>query len=242
MLESIFRRLSGSDTNTTSIDPYTNTPVLDRIKGKKHKRGSLHLNTGTGVSTIPSAIPSSPVSLSAFSTSSRSPNRVGPSNVAWLNDDRVVEPRFPAQVAVGVYSHPHIFPMGRSVSSPPTSPSYTENILDAIPAIFLPQSTHPLRSHSYYSRSTHSLRLDLRHNYEYDGYPPVKQLSPIAEQDYFSPEALRRSKPLPMSSSSSSDNGNDASLRTPSGSQYSGHTITRTPLTLLRPAETDTNV
>ena len=119
--------------------------------------------------------------------------------------------RMPSQTQLHAYARSDaLIPIGRSVSSPspPTSHGTT------------PSSKWNLRLNT----STHSLRLDSNLNpsagvyymsagvgstdlfgYAYN-YPLAKQLSPIAEQDYFSPESLRRSIPLP-SAGNSSGNG-----------------------------------
>lgn len=75
-------------------------------------------------------------------------------------------------------------------------------------------------------------------------YPMVKQLSPIAEQDYISPDSLKRTRSLPPSGSASRA-GSDKDLRTSavsggsllthSGSPIGSHTseITREYLVAL---------
>jgi hypothetical protein len=72
-------------------------------------------------------------------------------------------------------------------------------------------------THSTFS-STHSLRFDPRYypGAVDDGFSPpmIKPLSPIAEQDYFSPE--RQSLPLPPEDATISQ------ISSPTGSQYSG--------------------
>ena len=115
--------------------------------------------------------------------------------------------RMPSQTNIRAHAPIQI---GRSVSSPSPSTSHTTN----------PSSKWNLRLNT----STHSLRLDPHYNpnlntnmnfsssrmynlgpgpsstdlfgYAYN-YPLAKQLSPIAEQDYFSPESLKRSILLP---------------------------------------------
>ncbi|KAF9011854.1 hypothetical protein BDQ17DRAFT_1387422 [Cyathus striatus] len=103
----------------------------------------------------------------------------------------------------------HVFPISRSVSSPPTSPPYHSPLssLSGPSPDETPSSKWGLRLHTSninFSQSTQSLRLDARpHSYTTDvfgnayGYPLAKQLSPIAEQDYISPDSARNSKGLP---------------------------------------------
>jgi hypothetical protein len=125
--------------------------------------------------------------------------------------------RMPSKTQVYAGAHtPTIIPIGRSVSSPIPS---TNNSSDAVSST-LASPKWNLRLNT----STHSLRLDSSTNphprpsayastgaypiitgsstdlfgYAYN-YPLAKQLSPIAEQDYISPESLRRSLPLPGS-------------------------------------------
>ena len=77
-------------------------------------------------------------------------------------------------------------------------------------------NTPGIYAHSTFS-STHSLRLDSRYNFGADDgtfIPVVKQLSPIAEQEYFSPE--QQTLPLPAEDVTPSQN------TTPTESQHSG--------------------
>lgn len=221
MLDLLFRRSSKADTTADSPTP---EPVISKPKGKQ---GVLHLNTGIGTGNTVSA------PISVFSNSS--PNRTGPPNVAWLDhdDDAAVTSQshshLTRQMAVRVHSRAHIHPIGRSASSPPMPTTYSSTIAAS-------KSNARLHSNAAYSRSTHSLRLDPRQYtydespaYGYSGYPLVKQLSPIAEQDYFSPEGLRRSNPLPPSEHDAAESISYSRRSvTPNGSQSSD--ITRTCL------------
>jgi hypothetical protein len=125
--------------------------------------------------------------------------------------------RMSSQTYLHAHARTHApIPIGRSVSSPspPNTPSSKWNLR-------LNTSTHSLRldsdpnqhprvfTGSVYYINAGASSTDL---FGYtNNYPLVKQLSPIAEQDYFSPESLRRSIPLP---SVEHDNGPDNSLIT----------------------------
>lgn len=185
-------------------------PVTAGPKKNRNKK-DLHLEPTPISPPIPH---SSPQPLTGFDDASGawgysqpSPTRVGPSHVAWLNSSRSFDeeksmPRFETAppAVVRLEPQPHVHPMGRSISLPPMSSSLSE----------ANDSTRwglKLRTNEEFSQSTQSLRLDPRplsyirdvYGSAYD-YPLAKQLSPIAEQDYFSPESLRRTKPLPKAS------------------------------------------
>lgn len=227
-------------------------PVTQKSKWKGRE---LQLVTGSISPPIPRP---SPHSLTGFDVADYrsqwhypyppSPNRAGPSNVAWINSSDSVDDEaatFPAPPAViRLPSQSHIHPIGRSVSSPPTSPIYSSSSSSSVSSSFSgapsPKWNLKLNTRPEFSQSTHSLRLDSRpystggtdvYGYAYN-YPLAKQLSPIAEQDYFSPDSLRKTKPLP---GCSGHNGSTPSVAysisattnpSPGGSQNSE--ITRT--------------
>ncbi|TFK31367.1 hypothetical protein BDQ12DRAFT_729619 [Crucibulum laeve] len=131
----------------------------------------------------------------------------------------------PAVIRVdSVSSQSHVHPIGRSVSLPQTAtpsfnPSSSQSQISSAASASASDLTTPstrwgLRLHTTpgFTQSTHSLRLDSRpmtYSYSMDpygnayNYPMAKQLSPIAEQDYFSPDSLRHSNPLPGEGSGS---------------------------------------
>lgn len=170
-----------------------------------------------------------------------SPSRAGPSQVAWLRQTEAAD----EEMALPVLTPPapvrlnpsHIHPISRSVSSPPTSPSYETSSSSSLTAS--PQSGKQwnLRLHTNptFSQSTQSLGLEAR-SYSSDlfgyvySYPLVKQLSPIAEQDYFSPDSLRRTKPLPGGSDHNASPSISYSHTNPSPSGSHNSEITRTCL------------
>lgn len=193
----------------------TASPTLDSLPlpvtaMPKRNRKNLHLQSTPISPPIPF---SQSQSLTGFDDASGvwgysppSPTRAGPSNVAWLNSSRSFDeeknmPRFentlPAVVRLD--SQPHVHPMGRSISLP-LMPSLPEDVNES------GRWGLKLHTNEEFSQSTQSLRLEPRplsytdvYGSAYD-YPLAKQLSPIAEQDYFSPESLCHAKPLPHAS------------------------------------------
>jgi hypothetical protein len=160
----------------------------------KDKLRALHLRTGGVVPPNETPTIFDSRNRSSSDAGSEHSSRSGPSHVAWISDNYVPNMSLEAPI------------IGRSASSPQSRPSsaFTANRLAKL-------YIQPL------SRSTHSLRLDSRSAWgPEDSYyfPGIKPLSPIAEQDYFSPE--RRSLPLPVEQASQAS--------TPNGSQYSGIT------------------
>ena len=173
-----------------------------------------------------------PSSVAWFSSGARTQTHTPPEPEADVSDHRGHDDELPQQPEIPVaipglappavirmpsYTHLHTYvhshapiPIGRSVSSPspPTSHSTTPSKWN----LRLNTSTHSLRldpnlnpSAGMYYMNAGSSSTDL-FGYAYN-YPLAKQLSPIAEQDYFSPESLRRSIPLP-SVGSNSGSGN----------------------------------
>ncbi|GLB39828.1 hypothetical protein LshimejAT787_0703380 [Lyophyllum shimeji] len=227
-------RSSSADSQTDDAEaPGLPLPVVAEQSTSKWKGRDLQL---VGTSAISHPIPrSSPLSLTGFDApdhrgpwqypypnSLPGPARAGPSNVAWISstedEDDGDEKAFPVTLpqsvppaVVRLPSQTKLFPIGRSVSSPPTSPmrdspSSSSSSSSGIPS---PRWNLKLNTNPTFSQSTHSLRLDYpayattdtdvyRHAYN---YPLAKQLSPIAEQDYFSPTSLRGSAKLLPSSS-----------------------------------------
>ncbi|KAF8065169.1 hypothetical protein FPV67DRAFT_1419400 [Lyophyllum atratum] len=151
--------------------------------------------------------------------------RSGPSNVAWIdssqaeededdeNDERAFPVTLPQSVPPAVIRLPSqtkLHPIGRSASSPPASPAYdsSSSSSSSFSGIPSPKWNLKLNTNPFFSQSTHSLRLDSNpyttaasdvYGHAYS-YPLAKQLSPIAEQDYFSPTSLRNTRLLPSSS------------------------------------------
>jgi hypothetical protein len=121
----------------------------------------------------------------SWSLSSTDRSRSGTSPSGWASSSHTLST--PPQA--------HVAGWPASSSPPPRLP--------LIPMVSTPRPKFYTHSSA---KSTHSLRLDPRYYasgpvpYTDDPYlhPGVKQLSPIAEQDHFSPE--RRSLPLPSSS------------------------------------------
>jgi hypothetical protein len=109
------------------------------------------------------------------------------SYVAWTTDN-------PPPSVAGAHA------ISRSASSPILS---TRHHADAYRQPQPYSSTHNIRSDPSFSYAT-----------EVQPYFNVKPLSPIAEQDYFSPERQSTALPPP----------DDSTLLTPTGSQYSGVT------------------
>ncbi|KAF9045917.1 hypothetical protein BDZ89DRAFT_1108771 [Hymenopellis radicata] len=187
-------------------------------------KSSLHLNISTPGARAPTSssppLGGSPNARNSPSSGERiSPNPSlssgRPSNLAWLslpngNGEQVVTrlPILPPPTA-----HRQGVPMNRTVSLPtsssrPPSASFSNSSLDFLPDSSAFQSytpspnntgfrpgVHRLQMNGIFSRSTQSL--DAR-----AGGRAHKPLSPIVEQDYFSPESLRRTRPLPSLSSS----------------------------------------
>lgn len=131
-----------------------------------------------------------------WSLSSTEPPRSGPSpGASWVSCSNL---SVPGQAHVA----------GRPASTPP--PSRTS------PIPMVPTPRPKFYSHSL-AKSAHSLRLDPTYTSSSSPFPDdylqpgAKHLSPIAEQDYFSPE--RRSLPLPserdITLSSSSPDGSE---------------------------------
>ncbi|KAF5391421.1 hypothetical protein D9757_001949 [Collybiopsis confluens] len=143
-----------------------------------------------------------------------SSSRSGPSNIAWLRQHppqtgQELPSRPPAARLGMMVRQTTSIPVGRSVSSP----AYSAHVH---PALSL--GMNPV----HVSSSTHSLRAEPRprvstiYGDAYD-HPRVKPLSPIVEQDYFSPESLRHSIPLPPESALS--RSVSTSVSSPAGSQ-----------------------
>jgi len=202
-------------------------PVTEKGSQAKWKKHDLKpLDTSQTSLSISHPIPkSSPQSLTGFDDFSgqwlyahpqvapQGHSRAGPSNVAWLNENAgsfvgehrtealVTLPRIGPPAVIRLPSQSHLRPIrvGRSVSTPNPPTSHTTGPSSKW-NLGLNTSTHSLRldpNPSIYHMSTSS-STDL-FGYAYN-YPLAKQLSPIAEQDYLSPESLKRSIPLPGSS------------------------------------------
>lgn len=255
MFDGIISRVRRTtSTSTIQTDDDGKSLPLPATEKTKWKRRELQLLTAANQISSPAPMSTSQ-SITGFDNHANvwqshslhhpSPSRAGPSQVAWLSSTEsvhVVEQPAPAVLAPVPVQRPsisHIHPIGRSVSSPPTSPSYEVSPTDsdsssstATPARWgLKLQTNPA-----YSTSTHSLRLEPRpHSTDVFGYaysyPLAKQLSPIAEQDYFSPESLRRTKPLPSGSSPSI--AFSYTSPSPNGSHISEITRTFAPITPL---------
>ncbi len=224
--------------------------AYDKLRWNK---SSLHLNIigtpGTRApisNSPPSESPSPRHSPNAGDRISPSPSISSgrPSNLAWLslpngNGEQVVT-RLPILPPPTV--HRQAVPMNRTVSLPTSSStpsaSYSNPSLDFLPdsssfQSYTPSSNnagfrpgiHRLQMNGIFSRSTQSL--DAR-----AGGRAHKPLSPIVEQDYFSPESLRRTRPLPSLSSSglSPVSPSSAKTTTPGGASE----ITRTSSFLAR--------
>ncbi|KAK0498983.1 hypothetical protein EDD18DRAFT_1350417 [Armillaria luteobubalina] len=176
---------------------------------------TLHINTA--MVSAPLQKPS-PVSLTGFDGQSQ-PRKTQPSTVAWLsgtdsNGEEIVTnlPIIPPPaVPKPQLGGGHLHPISRAASSPATSPSYSSpsytppsysspspsssSLTSSSPSTSSSTKLVPprLQMNRALNHSTQSLRLD---STIFDRYGK-KQLSPIAEQDYISPESLRRSIPLP---------------------------------------------
>ncbi|KAF9069816.1 hypothetical protein BDP27DRAFT_1420498 [Rhodocollybia butyracea] len=174
------------------------------------KRSPGHPKLQLNTHDIGPPIRRSPLAIDVH-TSPASSTRSGPSSIAWLrqnnaqNEDQ--SPSRPPAARLGIMVR-HTAPLSRSLSSPASSYSHPVMRLGMNPA---------------HAGSTRSLRLDVQPHVStlygdaYD-HPMVKPLSPIAEQDYFSPESLRRSIPLPQMSDKSSVS---TSAPSPAGSRPS---------------------
>lgn len=165
---------------------------------------TLHINTSMVSAPLPKT---SPVSLTGFDGQLQP--RKSPSTVAWLsttdsNGEQIVTdlPIIPPPaVPKSQLGGGHLHPISRAASSPATSPSYSSpspsssSLSSSSPSSSSSTKLVPprLQMNRALNHSTQSLRLD---STTFDRYGK-KQLSPIAEQDYFSPESLRRSIPLP---------------------------------------------
>lgn len=155
------------------------------------------------------------------------------------DEETTVQVPLPAVVRVdggsiprpSVVPHGHVHPMGRSVSSPPS----TGSLRSPSPSPSTDSTTTTtsnttkmklkLQPPEMFSQSTHSLRLDSQgHSVNTDmygnayNYPLAKQLSPIAEQDYVSPNSLRQSTGLPSREGSQNDLSRSASAGSGTGS------------------------
>jgi hypothetical protein len=246
MLDFLYRWLPNAETAGQADDDLSLPfPVTEKSKWKKHDLQPLTTSIGP---PIPQSYPQSLTGFDSYHGQWQrpqvSPSRAGPSNVAWLHtesdsDDEAIPmtlPRPAPPAVIRIPSQSHFHPIGRSVSSPPTSPSYSStSSSSSFSGTPSPKWNLKLNTTTAFSQSTHSLRLDSRpyttstdlFGYA-NHYPLAKQLSPIAEQEYFSPESLHRTKPLP----SSSDDGASPTVSysytnpSPGGSQSSE--ITRT--------------
>ncbi|KAJ7594155.1 hypothetical protein C8J56DRAFT_429306 [Mycena floridula] len=151
--------------------------------GAKRKGPPLKLNT---------SIISAPIisRYSPFQDSSQpSPGRAGPSNIAWLRTrnregDEIARPLPILPPPAVVQAHEtRLHQIGRSVSLPLTSSPP-----------FVGPAKKNIRLHV--NLSSHSLHQD----YSDQSWEP-RPLSPIIEQEYFSPISLRKSDPLPSATS-----------------------------------------
>ncbi|KAF5384111.1 hypothetical protein D9615_003327 [Tricholomella constricta] len=238
-------------------------PVVAEKPKSKWTGRDLQLVTTSAIShPIPPSSPDFPTGFDISQQQYRSqylypqpsPTRAGPSNVAWVsssNDDYeegdhqpafpVTLPRSAPPAVIRLSSQTKLHPIGRSVSSPPTSPTHDSSSPSSSSSSSFSGTSSPkwnlkLNTNPAFSQSTRSLRLDARphattaftdvYGHAYN-YPLVKQLSPIAEQDYFSPISLRNSKPFPGgsvhngSTPSVSYSISNATNASPGGSQTS---------------------
>ncbi|KAJ3880943.1 hypothetical protein F5051DRAFT_138885 [Lentinula edodes] len=179
-------------------DHFTRLPSAQRSRPNQPK---LQLNT----SMISIPIKRSPHSITGIEgheaqwhTSPNGSTRSGPSNIAWLRHDPSRDedqlPVRPPAARLGMVRHTAI-PLSRSISSPASSQ------LQVYPA-------RRLGMNPAHAGSTFSLRMDGQSHIstlygDAYNYPLVKPLSPIAEQDYFSPESLRKTIQLPPDTSTS---------------------------------------
>ncbi|KAK0447071.1 hypothetical protein EV421DRAFT_2033492 [Armillaria borealis] len=183
------------------------TSSVHRAPNRLYWSNSSTLHINTTMVSAPLQKPS-PVSLTGFDGQSQ-PRKNQPSTVAWLsttdsNGEQIVTnlPIIPPPaVPKSQLGGGHLHPISRAASSPATSPSYSSpspsssSLSSSSPSSSSSTKLVPprLQMNRALNHSTQSLRLD---STIYDRYGK-KQLSPIAEQDYFSPESLRRSIPLP---------------------------------------------
>ncbi|RDB19741.1 hypothetical protein Hypma_013158 [Hypsizygus marmoreus] len=249
MLDFLSRWLPWAESTQGTDDDSKQGLPLPATSKSKWKDRELQLVTTSAISSpIPRLSP--PAHITGFEVADRgqqypyphpSPNtaRAGPSNVAWISSsDNVDEQAYPSTLppaaVIRLPSQSHIHPIGRSVSSPPTSPSYISSSSSSSPfsSPSPPKWNLKLNTNASFSQSTHSLRLDPRpytttstdvYGYSYN-YPLAKQLSPIAEQDYFSPDSLRKTIRLPSvngSTPSVAHSLSNATNPSPGGSQNS---------------------
>jgi hypothetical protein len=212
-----------------AVDSYPTPRVLSKAKWKKRESQP---NPGLVSFTVPPIVGPGD-STNYWQHPHPSSNRSGPSNVAWLRrsdiGDAIEPPRnltF-SMSEVNEKKTSHLHPIGRSLSSPPTSPSYASS--SSFSSAAASQWNLPLNSNSKYSQSTHSLRLDIRHSFATDpygystAYPLARQLSPIAEKDYISPASLQQTSPLPPASDQymSTSMSHSPTSISPHGSQVS---------------------
>ncbi|KAK0460707.1 uncharacterized protein EV420DRAFT_226821 [Desarmillaria tabescens] len=207
----LFSRVWSSSSKDDHDDDHTGAPSSSAYHAPNHlywsNSSTLHLNTAMVSAPIQKP---SPVSLTGFDDHWQQ-RKNQPSTVAWLsttddNGEQIVTSLPivpPPAVQKSRLGGTHIHPISRTVSSPATSPSYSSPSYSSPSPSPSTSSPSPssgtklvpprLQMNRASTRSTQSLRLD---STTHDRYGK-KQLSPIAEQDYFSPESLRRSIPLP---------------------------------------------
>lgn len=169
------------------FSPWKTDSATDRNRGK----GKLRVDHANSIASTSDTTSDSSNHWHADSSDLENALRTGPSHVAWINNSPpFLIPPLGAQM------------IGRSVSSPQ-------------PAL-VSSTTSKLYTHSTL-RSTHSLRLDPRYTPGPDDghFPIIKPLSPIEEQDYFSPETQSMSLPLVEQDITTSQ------ASTPDGSQHS---------------------
>ncbi|KAG5644681.1 hypothetical protein DXG03_007981 [Asterophora parasitica] len=139
-------------------------------------------------------------------------------------------PRLAPPAVIRLPSQTKLRPIARSVSLSPTPPAHSSSpdSPSSSSSFSAPSSQHEkwhlkLNTNSMFSQSSHSLRLDrdsrLLHNATANdvygsaySYPLAKQLSPIVEQDYFSPTSLRGSTPFLGRSGSATHNASAVSV------------------------------
>lgn len=248
MLDFIYRWLPRAEPAKPDDDFRLPFPVTEKSRWKNHDLQPLTTSIGP---PIPPLYPQSLTGLDGhhgqWQRPQSSQSRAGPSNVAWLRTEPevasedeaipVVLPREAPPAVIRISSNPHLHPIGRSVSSPPTSPSYSStssSSSSSFSGVPSPKWNLKLNTATSFSQSTHSLRLDSRpyttstdlFGYA-NHYPLAKQLSPIAEQDYFSPESLRKTKPLPSSSDNDASPSVSYSYTNPSPGGSQSSEITR---------------
>ncbi|KAJ3779387.1 hypothetical protein FB446DRAFT_6406 [Lentinula raphanica] len=194
-------------------DRFTRLPTSSAQRSRPNQP-KLQLNTGM----ISPPIKRSPHSITGieghdFAQWHPSPNsssRSGPSNIAWLRHDpsqnNVQQPTHPPAARLGMVRHTAI-PLSRSISSPASSQPQIN------PARRLGMNL-PHTGSTYSLRPVTTSHISTLYGDAYD-YPLVKPLSPIAEQDYFSPESLRQTIQLPPDTSTSIS----TAVSSPAGSQ-----------------------